>query len=102
MTPMLTKVLLALVPAGILFLGSVIMFAREKRRWSVLQLLGTAGMLMVLIAHVCEALRLFPWMGWGQEHSIGHYLDLTSAIAAITLFPLGHLLHALTMRRAHP
>jgi len=38
-------------------------------------------------SHVSEALHLFP--GWGLEHSAGHYLDLSSAVVGLTLFPVG-------------
>jgi len=49
--------------------------------------------------HVFEALRFFPWMGWGSENSVGHYLDLICAILGFSLFPAGYLVHALKMRR---
>ena len=49
----------------------------------------------VVFTHVSEALHLFPWMHWGLEHSIGHYLDFFSAVLGLTLFPIGYLLHAL-------
>ena len=45
-------------------------------------------------------LRLFPWMRWGAEHSVGHYLDLWNVVLGLTLFPIGYLLHALTKRQA--
>jgi len=61
----------------------------------LLQLLGSGFLVVVALAHVCEALRLFPWMGWGLEHSFGHYLDLFSVALGVTLFPLGYVLHAL-------
>jgi hypothetical protein len=50
---------------------------------------------VVVFTHVSEALHLFPWMHWGLEHSIGHYLDFFSAVLGLTLFPIGYLLHAL-------
>ena len=93
------KSTLALLPTGVLVVASAIMFGRERRVWSVLQLAGALGMMLVVIAHFCEALQIFSWMGWGQEHSPGHYLDLSSAMVGITLFPLGCLLHALDFRR---
>jgi hypothetical protein len=34
-------------------------------------------------------------MHWGREHSVGHYLDLTSAVLGLTLFPLGYLFYAI-------
>ena len=44
---------------------------------------------MVVLTHLCEALGLFPWMHWGLEDSFGHYLDLSSAVLGLTLFPIG-------------
>jgi len=52
-------------------------------------------MVAVVLTHVCEALGVFPGMGWGQEHSIGHYLDFGSAVLGGTLFPIGYLLQSL-------
>jgi len=53
----------------------------------------------VVLTHVCEALRLFRWMHWGAEHSAGHYLDLSSAVLGLTLFPAGYLIRLVTKRR---
>jgi len=100
MTTTLSRALAALVPAGILFVGSVLLFHRERILGSFLQLVGAGCLVMVVLTHLCEALHLFPWMHWGSEHSIGHYLDLWSAVLGLTLFPIGYLLHALTKRHA--
>jgi hypothetical protein len=54
---------------------------------------------LLVLTHISETLQLFPWMHWGDEHSIGHYLDLGSAAAALILFPLGYLLHVLPKQR---
>jgi hypothetical protein len=51
------------------------MYFRGKTVWSLLQLAGAGALAVVVLAHVCEALGLFPWMHRGLEHSIGHYLD---------------------------
>lgn len=91
----LLRVVVAFVPAVALLAGSCVLFYRQKRLSAFLQLAGAAGVVVVVLTHVCEALQLFPAMGWGQEHSIGHYLDLGGAIVGITLFPSGYLLHAL-------
>lgn len=48
--------------------------------------------IVVVLTHVCEAYDLFPSMGWGLEHSAGHYLDLSGAVLSFTLFPVGYLL----------
>jgi len=87
--------LAALVPACMLFAGSAVLFFRGKTVWSFLQLLGAACLVVVVLAHVSEALSLFPWMHWGLEHSAGHYLDLGSAVLGLTFFPVGYLFHAL-------
>ena len=92
----LATALVALGPVCMLFSGSAVMFFREKRVSSFLQLLGAGCLTVVVLAHICEALHLFPWMHWGDEHSVGHYLNFGSAILGLSLFPLGYLLHVLT------
>src|SRR5437899_8285385 len=92
----LIRTLVALVPACMLFSGSLVLFFRSKTVCSFLQLLGAGCLVVVVLTHLCEALHLFPWMHWGREHSVGHYLDFCSAVLGITLFPLGYLFHALT------
>jgi len=89
------KTLVALVPVCILFFGSVLLFGRGKTLGSFLQLLGAGCLLIVVLTHFCEALHLFPWMNWGDEHSVGHYLNFASAVLGLTLFPVGYLFHAL-------
>jgi hypothetical protein len=89
------KALLALVPTSILFAGSIVLFSRGKNVSSMLQLAGASCLLIVVATHLFQALHVFPWMSWGREDSIGHYLDFWSAIAGLTLFPLGYLLHVL-------
>jgi len=96
----LFKALVALVPVFMLFSGSLVWFRRRKTSCSFLQLLGAACLVMVVLTHVCEALHLFPWMHWGLEHSIGHYLDMWSAVLGLTLFPIGYLFHALGKQHA--
>jgi len=59
------KTFVALVPACILFSGSVVLFLRGKSMWPFLQLLGTGCLVVVVLTHVAEALHLFPWMHWG-------------------------------------
>jgi len=51
--------------------------------------------MIVVLAHLCESVGVWPAMGWGLEHSVGHYLDLTAALLAAVLFPVGYLLSAL-------
>jgi hypothetical protein len=91
----LVTALVLLLPVCVLFCGSAIMFFKERRVPLLLQLLGTGCLTVVVLTHVCEALYLFPSMHWGDENSVGHYLDLGSAILGLTLFPAGYLHHAL-------
>jgi hypothetical protein len=93
----LLKGLVALVPACMLFIGALAWF---HTMYSFLQLAGAGCLVLVVLAHVSEALHLFPWMGWGLEHSAGHYLDLSSAILGFALFPTGYVLHSLAKREA--
>ena len=94
----LIRALVALVPACTLFSGSVVLFFRGKTACSFLQLLGAGCLVLVVLTHVSEALHLFPWMHWGVENSAGHYLDLWSAVLGLMLFPVGYLIHTLTLR----
>jgi len=61
-----------------------------------------ALLVLVIFAHMCEALRLFKWMRWGGPHNTGHYLDLASLVLGLTLFPLGYLLRVLVARHERP
>jgi Ca2+/Na+ antiporter len=88
----LLKALVALVPMCVLLSGSVVLFFREKTVSSLLQLLCAGCLVVVALTHVSEALHLLPWMHWGLEHSFGHYLNLSSTLLGLTLFPIGYLL----------
>jgi hypothetical protein len=92
------KALVALVPTLVLFSGSAVLLSRKRTMAALLQLLGAACLVAVVLTHLCEAFDLFPWMGWGLPDSVGHYLDLGSAVLGFTLFPIGYLWYALTKR----
>ena len=94
-----TVSLTALVPAGMLFVGSVVFFLKEKTFACFLQLIGAGCLIVVVLTHVFEAFHLFPSMHWGREHSVGHYLDFWSAVLGLSVFPAGYLLHSLAKRR---
>lgn len=95
MNMILMKALAAFAPVCVLFGGSVVLLLRVKTAWCVLQAVGAGELVVVILAHFCEALGLLPWMGWGVEHSPGHYVDLLGAVLGATLFPLGYLVDAL-------
>lgn len=95
------KAVIALVPAGAILCGAAILFRRQKTTGNLLQLLGAGCLILVVFAHLCEALQVFPSMLWGHPNSIGHYFDLFSVVLGFALFPLGYLLHALARRNAY-
>ncbi len=70
MNAALLKGLVALVPACMLFSGSVVLFFRGKTVCSLLQLLGAGCLVVVVLTHFCEALHLFPWMHWGSSRAL--------------------------------
>ena len=94
----LLKPVVALVLVGLLLSRSLAAYLRQKSAGSLLQLLGAGCLLVVVLTHIFEALRLFPWMHWGLENSAGHYLDFWSAVLGLTLFVTGYLLRAFTKR----
>lgn len=91
MNTTLIKATVALVPTMLLAIGSTAMLARRRNVWPAVQLCGSAFLMMVALAHICEALGWFPGMGWGAPHSVGHYVDLSCAVLGVTLFPAGWL-----------
>lgn len=98
MNAALLKALILSVPTSMLLAGSAVLSVRSKNKCSLLQLIGAGCLMVVVLTHVSEALNLFPWMGWGIEDSIGHYVDFGSVVLGLLLFPTGYLLYALTTR----
>jgi hypothetical protein len=81
-----------------LFASAAILVRRERTTGSFLQLVGAGCLLMVVLTHVFEALDFLHWMHWGSQNSLGHYLDLLSAVLGIILLPAGYLLRRLRRR----
>ena len=98
MNPGLLKVLLALAPILLLLLATAALYVRTKAAAALVQALGAACLLVVVLTHGAEGLHLLPTLNWGDEHSAGHYLDLSSAILGLTLFPMGFLLRVRAKR----
>jgi hypothetical protein len=96
----LFRALISLLPVGMLFCGSVLLFFRRRTVSTLLQVIGAGAFVMVVLAHIAEALNVLPLMQWGAENSTGHYLDVCSAVIGLILFPIGYLLAALSGRRA--
>ena len=90
----LIKALVALLPVAMVLAWSITVLSREKALGATLQCLGAGFLLVVVLTHVAEARHLFAFMRWGAPRSAGHYLDLSSAILGLTLFPTGLALRA--------
>ena len=73
------------------FVASAIAVGRERTWWSLLQLLGACLLALVVLAHVAEAFGLFPSLGWGRRDTMGHYIDLVSALGGSILLPTGYI-----------
>jgi hypothetical protein len=82
------------VAVFLVFLQSLIGFCRSTGSAACLRLVGSGFLLVVVLAHVCETFHLLTGMGWGQEHSPGHYLDLASATLGPMLLAVGFVLHS--------
>ena len=96
----LLKALVVLTLACVLFIGSIVLFARGKTVFTLLQVLGAGCLVLVALTHICEALHLFPSMHWGLGHSVGHYVDFWSAVFGFTLFPVGYLFYTFSKTHA--
>jgi len=74
-------------------------FVKEKTVVVLAQFIGSMFLLVVIFAHTAEALALFPSLGWRQPATLGHYIDLASAIASAILLPVGYFGRRLARRR---
>ncbi len=99
MNSTLAKATVGLLPVSVLFAYSVAVFAKRRTLPIVLQLVGSACLVVVVLTHVCEAFGLLPAMRFGEPDSAGHYLDLSSAVIGVTLLLVALGLRAIGGRR---
>ena len=101
MNAMPLRSLLALAAVSVLVVASAVVFKREPTTTigSLLQLLGSGCLGIVVLTHIFESVDLFPWLRWGHPDSVGHYVDVGSAIVGLTLLPLGYTLRRFEGRR---
>ena len=88
----LVKALVALIPTAALFVRAAFRLRREGNAAGVLHLCGSAFLAIVVFTHITEGLHILEFMGWGERHSAGHYVDLSSAILAVTLLSAAYWL----------
>jgi hypothetical protein len=97
---MTTNLILVGRVVALICTASIFGFLKHRRQADVVQLFGLALLLVMVLTHVAEYLQLLKAMRWGHPDSIGHYLDLTSAVGG-----LGLLCCAIAMklaRKGHP
>lgn len=99
MDPQLLKALVAAVVVLGVFGICFAKLRRHRSRGILLATLGVACLMIVVLTHVFEALRVASFMGWGRPASPGHYLDFFSAVLGGALVLIGVLLHFLVGRR---
>ena len=99
MNTTLIKAVILLAVASGLCAFAAFRHSRSKTRALFLQLTGLGCWILVALVHICEALTLFPVMGWGREDSVGHYLDLSSAVLGTGLLLAGLMLQMVTRYR---
>jgi hypothetical protein len=67
----------------------------------LLLLLGLAFLFIVALTHIAEDFHIFPAMGWGLPDSVGHYLDLVSAILGCALLLISLVLIVAARKSRH-
>jgi formate hydrogenlyase subunit 3/multisubunit Na+/H+ antiporter MnhD subunit len=82
------KSILALAAAVAMSLILVAVYRRKRSTSSALLLLAALCLVLVSLTHVFEAYRFLPSFGWGRPNSVGHYLDLFSALLSVVFILL--------------
>jgi choline-glycine betaine transporter len=72
--------------------ASVLGFLKRRSRASTVQLAGSGLLLVMVLTHVAEHFHLLMTMRWGSPDSIGHYLDLVSAVGGVCLLGGGYIM----------
>lgn len=93
-----SKSVLAFALTATLLAGAALRFRHRRSAAAGLLVLATVCFLVVALTHVFESLAIMPAAGWGQPHSVGHYLDLTAALLGIAA-TVGAVLATLLRRR---
>jgi hypothetical protein len=85
MTSTLTKALIGFVPVSVLLVYSVALLMKHRTAIALLQSIGALCLMVVVLTHIAEALRLLSAMRFGEPDSIGHFIDLASAVSGVAL-----------------
>lgn len=69
----------------LVFSAALLALLRHRRQADLVQLFGSALLLVMVLTHIAEHFHLLMAMRWGSPDSAGHYLDLMSAVGGIGL-----------------
>lgn len=85
---------LAIVGAIVLLIcfASVLGFLKGRSRAATVQLVGSGLLVVMVLTHIAEHFHLVMAMRWGSPDSIGHYLDLVSAVGGVCLLGGGYVM----------
>ena len=83
------KGLLALAGASVFLIVSATLFLTRRDLGAALLATGIGWFGVMALTHVLESFSLLPAFGWGQPHSVGHLIDLATALLGITFVTLG-------------
>lgn len=85
MTPTLARSIVVAVPVTLFLVMSIARLSRRRTASTAMQSAAALCFLVVVLAHVAEGAHLLRFMGWGEPHSVGHDVDLGSAIFGVVL-----------------
>ena len=79
--------------AACVFLGvSAALFLTRRSLGPALQAFGLACFGIMALTHVFEAFAILPTLGWGQAHTVGHFIDLSAALLGVAFVTASFLL----------
>ena len=82
---MASKSILAFAAALAIWTAAVVHWRRRRSLAAVLFIAAATCFAVVAVAHVFESFSVFRVVGWGEPHSIGHYVDLSAAVLCVGL-----------------
>ena len=85
MSTAVLKGLFALAAAGVFLIVSLVLFLTRRGLSSALQAFGLSCFGVMALTHFFAAFSILPALGWGQRHSVGHFIDLVAALLGVAL-----------------
>lgn len=79
------KGVLAFAAACVFFGVCTVLVLTRRGLGSALQALGIGCFGVMALTHFFENFSILPKLGWGQPHSVGHFIDLVAALLGVIL-----------------